>query len=144
MKKRDPEWCAKVLRECHERKLTPPECAAHIGVSLNMVYLIFRRKQWKKIPRPRGFRIPRNRPPIEQVKTQRRRQAFFARYVAERMTPLEFAAMIGLSMPYTYAILRGEEWKNTERPPGFMYPWPERNFGRPRHPVTEGSKDAAE
>lgn len=54
------------------------------------------------------------------------RRECFEDYVRERMTPAQFAEHIGLTVDSAYWILSGEGWKNTERPEGFVYPWPER------------------
>jgi hypothetical protein len=47
-------------------------------------------------------------------------------YVRERMSPQQFAEHCGLRLNNVYAILWGKSWKNTPRPDGFLYPWPER------------------
>jgi hypothetical protein len=51
-------------------------------------------------------------------------------YVRGRMTPQEFADHTGYALTNVYRILMGVSWKDTPRPEGFMYPWPERaNLG---------------
>ncbi len=54
----------------------------------------------------------------------------FEDYVEKRMSPKEFAEHIGFTLSNTYFILQGKAWKDTPRPEGFQYPWPERaNLG---------------
>jgi transposase len=55
-----------------------------------------------------------------------RREAALRKYVSKRMTPTQFAKHIRLSYSSAVRILRGEMWKDTERPERFRYPWPER------------------
>lgn len=53
-----------------------------------------------------------------------------ADYVRERMTPHQFAEHTGYTETNVYRILSGFAWKDTPRPEGFQYPWPERaNLG---------------
>lgn len=58
MTRRDAEWRADALRECFEQRMTPLECAEHIGVTRAQIYAIFAGREWKNIPRPEGFVYP--------------------------------------------------------------------------------------
>ena len=49
-------------------------------------------------------------------------------YVRERMSPQQFAALIGRDISNAYFILNGLGWKQVDRPEGFQYPWPEREY----------------
>lgn len=46
-------------------------------------------------------------------------------YVDQRMSAKEFAEHTGVDINSVYRILCGEQWLNTPRPEGFIYPWPE-------------------
>jgi transposase len=47
-------------------------------------------------------------------------------YVRERMTPKQFAEYVGAPYSSAVHILSGNRWKETPRPAGFAYPWPEK------------------
>lgn len=135
MTKYDAKWRADALRECWEKQLTPLECAQYIGVTRAQIYAIFAGREWKSIPRPEGFVYPFPSLPKPRKLTADDKAAYLRRYVEDHQTPDEFAAMVGVNRESAYHVLKGFGWKDIERPPGFHYPWPDRNWSR--KPKTE-------
>lgn len=58
----------------------------------------------------------------------RDRVAALRDYVVERMTPRQFAEHVGIGYSGAVAVLAGKIWRDTPRPEGFRYPWPERSY----------------
>ena len=117
------QWREDALRDYVRERMTPEQFAEHIGIKRNAVYEILN-GGWKRAKRPEGFMYPWPEHAPE-AQRQRKHQAL-VEYIAERMTPAQFAARNGLNQETAYTILNGKAWFDVERPEGFVYPWPER------------------
>jgi plasmid maintenance system antidote protein VapI len=128
--KRDVAWRTAALAECWEKKMTPQQFADYVGVTRALVYAIFAGREWKTIPRPKGFTYPFPYQPVQNRSDDAWKAECLEDYVRDHMTPQEFAEHCGFKLSNAYLVLQGKAWTNLPRPEGFAYPWPERaNLG---------------
>ena len=120
-RKISPEHLAEAFRRHAAENWSVRQFSRFLGLSGQGGWMIFHGYHYK------DFERPKNGDPMPYVKIDDAwKRECLEDYVRERMTPHEFAEHVGMRKAHVYGILNGKAWRTTERPPGFQYPWPER------------------